>query len=172
VLDLKACPSSLARPARYLFGDTIKTAARSHAEAREGRLPSDLFLEAVVLEPHGLPLATAQNVLLSVRIRPVPVAPIDGWKTAAPRLVQQVMRDLEHRAPGLAGIVRGFGFVPPAPADALCLADLAAPWKNRILTPVRGLYLCGVAAEPVPCVSGRAGRIAAALVADDRQEAF
>lgn len=163
VLALKVCPPVFAQPARYVIGEKLDAATLSHAEAREGKIPSDLFLEAVVIEPHH----EAFGVLLSVRIRPVPVTPSEGWKIAAPRLVQQVMRDLERHAPGLAGVISGFGFVPPEPSDALCLADLAAPWKTRIQTPVRGLYLCGAAAEPVPCVSGRAGRIAAAMVLRD-----
>ncbi len=160
VLALNACPPTFARPARYLIGDKLENASLAYAEARAGKIPSDLFLETIVLEPDE-----ASDVLLSIRIRPVPLTPAEGWNVATGRLVQTVMRLLEQQAPQLAGAVQGLGFVPPETRDALCLADMASPWAASILTPVKGLYLCGAAADPVPCVSGRAGRLAAALVA-------
>ncbi|GAA0586072.1 phytoene desaturase family protein [Rhizomicrobium electricum] len=160
VLALKACPAPLAHPARYGIGERLENVVLSYAEARAGRIPSDLYLEAVVIEPGEPP-----EILLSIRIRPVPVAPAEGWKSAAAELVPAVVRMLERQVPGVAAAITAFGFVPPAPRDALCLADLVEPWRTRIATPVRGLYLCGAAAEPVPCVSGRAGRIAAAMIA-------
>jgi hypothetical protein len=39
--------------------------------------------------------------------------------------------------------------------------DLLSDWSTRLLTPIAGLLLCG--AEPVPAISGRAARIAAAI---------
>ena len=166
VLALNVCPSTFAPPARYLIGDKLDNASLAYSEARAGKIPSDLFLETIVLEPDVAP-----DVLLSVRIRPVPVAPAEGWKVATARVVQTAMRLLEQHAPKLAGAVQGLGFVPPETRDALCLADMASPWAARILTPVKGLYLCGAAAEPVPCVSGRVGRIAAAMAARHLKEA-
>ncbi len=41
------------------------------------------------------------------------------------------------------------------------LADLLAPPPSRLLTPVKGLLLAGEDAEPLPSISGRAGRLAA-----------
>jgi phytoene dehydrogenase-like protein len=166
VLALKSRPPALARPARYVIGERLENTALSYAEARAGRIPSDLFLEAVTIEPGEPP-----EILLSVRIRPVPMAPPGGWKSAAAELVPAVVRQLEREVPGLAAAITAFGFVPPEMHDALCLADLAQPWRTRIATPVRGLYLCGAAAEPVPCVSGRAGRLAAAMAAADWEAA-
>jgi phytoene dehydrogenase-like protein len=166
VLALNTCPTTFARPARYVIGDKLENASLAYAEARAGKIPSDLFLETIVLEAGEVP-----GVVLSVRIRPVPVTPTDGWNIATGRLVQTAVRLLEQHAPKLAGAVQGLGFVPPESRDALCLADMASPWAARILTPVRGLYLCGAAAEPVPCMSGRAGRIAAAMVASHLKKA-
>jgi phytoene dehydrogenase-like protein len=163
VLMLNGRPSRFAQPSRYVIGDKLDTAVAAYGEARSGVVPSDLFLEAVVLE-QGEP-QEPHAVLLSVRIRPVPIAA--DWKTLAPHLVETVVRQLAHQAPGLAASITGVGFVAPEPADALCLADMVSPWRTRIATPVRGLYLCGAAAEPMPCVSGRAARIAAAMVVAD-----
>ena len=170
VLALKACPAAFARPARYLIAEHLEVAALAHAEARTGKLPSDLFLEAVVLDPGTSHSGKSQDVLLSVLIRPVPVTPQDGWRAASPHLVQAVLKILEHHLPDLAATIAGLGFVPPQAADAFQLADMTVPWRVRIATPVRGLFLCGTAAEPVPCISGRAGRIAAAMAASHLKE--
>jgi phytoene dehydrogenase-like protein len=43
VLALKACPAAFARPARYLIAERLEAAALAYAEARTGKLPSDLF---------------------------------------------------------------------------------------------------------------------------------
>ncbi|HEX4860474.1 MAG TPA: hypothetical protein VFV07_04505, partial [Rhizomicrobium sp.] len=40
---------------------------------------------------------------------------------------------------------------------------LLTPARERIATPIEGLFLCGGEAEPVEALSGRAGRLAAAL---------
>ena len=40
---------------------------------------------------------------------------------------------------------------------------LLEPAQARIATPIEGLFLCGGEAEPVEALSGRAGRLAAAL---------
>jgi phytoene dehydrogenase-like protein len=153
------------------MAERLEAAAQAYAEARTGKLPPDLFLEAVVLDP-GTPRSDeSQDVLLSVLIRPVPVAPQDGWQTASARLMQAVLKILEHHLPDLAATITGLGFVPPQAADVFQLADMTVPWRARIATPVRGLFLCGAAAEPVPVVSGRAGRIAAAMAASHLKEA-
>jgi len=44
------------------------------------------------------------------------------------------------------------------------VARLLADWRARVETPVKGLILCGAAADPVGAVSGRGGRMAAAYV--------
>lgn len=163
ILALSSCPAAFARPARYRIGERLEAAVLAHVEARAGRIPADLFLEAVPHEPAYPAPENPDEILLSVSVRPVPLAPDEGWKAASAKLIPAVVRELEHHAPGLTATILAMGFVPPAPRDGLCLADLALPWSHRIATPVRGLFLCGQAAEPVPCVSGRGGRLAAAL---------
>jgi len=48
------------------------------------------------------------------------------------------------------------------------IAHMLAPWRARVGTPIRGLYLCGRDAEPVPAAGGRAGRIAASIALKER----
>lgn len=161
VLSLKAPAPAFAESARYLIGESLSAAVAAYGEARSGVLPSDLFLEVVVPET-----AIDGSVLLIATVRPVPVSPPQGWPAKTAALVHAVLKMLEHIQPGLTASVTGLGFVPPQQGDAFHLADIAAPWSSRITTPVRGLYLCGASAEPMPSLSGRAGRIAAALVAE------
>lgn len=166
VLSLKAPPPAFGEPARYLVGESLSAAVTAYGEARSGVLPSDLFLEVVVPET-----AIDGSVLMVVAVRPVPVSPPEGWPAMTASLVHAVLKTLEHIQPGLTASVTGLGFVPPHRGDAFHLAEMAAPWASRITTPVRGLFLCGASAEPVPCLSGRAGRIAAAMVLDQQRGA-
>ncbi len=166
LLTLNALPKLFEQPGRYVIAEKLETAAGAHAAARAGQIPADLVLEIVPLPTGGTP-----PTLLSIAVRPVPVEPQGGWKEHATRLVQMVLRKLELHIPQFAGLIGGLAFVPPKPRDLFCIASLADPWRARIGTPLQGLYLCGEAAEPVPCLSGRAARIAAAMVIGDMKQA-
>ncbi|MDR3526242.1 MAG: NAD(P)/FAD-dependent oxidoreductase [Rhizomicrobium sp.] len=166
LLTLSALPKLFEQPGRYVIAERLETSASAHAAARTGVIPADLALEIVALPTGGTP-----PVLLSILVRPVPVEPIGGWKDQATRLVQAVLHKLELHIPQFTGLVAGLAFVPPKSRDPFCMSAMVSPWRARIQTPLKGLYLCGEAAEPVPCLSGRAARIAAALVVADLQEA-
>lgn len=157
VMGLKDRPAVFDRVARYVIAERLETTSVAQGEARDGLIPSDLAMEALVLETGGTP-----SLLLSVQVRPLPVRPKEGWVVAAPKLVLAVLHSLERHIPGIRSRIDGFAFVPPKAADPVTLPRLLAPWSARIATPVRGLFLCGEAAEPMPCVSGRAARYAAA----------
>ncbi len=163
VLSLTAVPVSFKEPGRFIFAERLESLVAAHAEARAGRLPTELALEAVTLD-------TGDAMLLSVQIRPLPVSPPEGWKALSTQLVQRVLRILERSAPDLTARIGGLALVPPTPCDPLNPGLLVARWAERITTPVRGLFLCGEAAEPVPVVSGRAARIAAAMAARHLKE--
>ena len=154
VLALGALPPVFRQPGRYLIAERLESAVAAHAEARAGRVPSDLMLEVV-------PLDTGQGFLLSVMMRPLPVVPRDPPKAFTTRLMQTVLRTLERHAPELTANVTGFGLRNPRACDPLGATHMTAGWRARIETPVKGLYLCGDSAEPVPAVSCRAARIAA-----------
>lgn len=156
VLALGALPHTFKQPSRYVIAERLETAVAAHAEARAGRVPTEPVLEAMLLET-----GDEAPFLLSVMIRPLPVFPVDPPSAFTTRLMQAVLRTLERHAPELTANITAFGLRPAAPADPLTVARMTASWRERIVTPIRGLYLCGEAAEPVPAVSCRAARIAA-----------
>jgi len=166
LLTLSALPKAFEQPGRYVLAEKLETAASAYAAARSGDIPADLALEIV-----ALPTGATPPILLSIVVRPVSIEPIGGWKDQATRLVQAVLHRLELHIPQFTALVAGLAFVPPKHRDPFCIAAMVSPWRARIETPLKGLYLCGEAAEPVPCLSGRAARIAAAIVAADLQEA-
>ncbi len=167
VLALKSAPGfAAARPAgRFVVAERLDGCIAAHAEARAGRLPDELALEAVVPTLFDSSLTTGTTHLLSVLVRPLPVSPAAGWPQLAPRLAENVLSALERRAPGLRADCLAVNVVAPnAPErDPLTAAHLLAGWRARIATPIGGLLLCGETAEPVPAVSGRAARLAAGL---------
>lgn len=166
VLALNAIPLAFKQPGRFVLCERLEGAVSAHAEARSGRLPSELALECVVIETGSEP-----PILLSVGIRPLPVTASESWKAFSTRAIQSVLRMLEHHAPDITGMIGGLALVPPKAGDVFSPAQMLLSWRQRVVTPVRGLFLCGDAAEPVPAVSGRAGRIAARIAASHLREA-
>lgn len=165
VLALNTIPSIFRQPGRFVLAERLDGAVSAHAEARAGKLPSELVLEVVALET-----GTNPPVLLSIAVRPLPIVPAESWKVFSTRVVQAVLRLLEHQAPDMTAQIAGIAFVPPKACDAFIPAHMLLSWRDRIATPLRGLYLCGEAAEPVPALSGRAARIAAAMVVQHLKE--
>ncbi|MDE2265448.1 MAG: NAD(P)/FAD-dependent oxidoreductase [Alphaproteobacteria bacterium] len=167
VLALSAAPGfAAAQPTgRFIFAERLEGAIAAHAEARAGRLPSELMLEVVAPTLTDYSLTAGNTHLLSVLVRPLPISPAEGWPQLAPRLAEAVLSILDHHAPGLrASVLAANAITPNMPErDPLTVAHLLAGWRERIATPIDGLLLCGEAAEPVPAVSGRAARIAAGL---------
>jgi phytoene dehydrogenase-like protein len=155
VLSLNAVPFTFKDPGRFVFAERLESLVTAHAEARAGKLPTELALESVTLD-------TGDKLLLSVLVRPLPVSPPEGWKALSTPLVQRVLRILERQAPDLTARIGGLALVPPRPCAPPNAEYLTSRWAERIATPLRGLFLCGEAAEPLPSVSGRAARIAAA----------
>ncbi len=166
ILALNAVPMAFKQSGRFILSERFEGAVSSHAEARAGKLPSELALEVIALETGSEP-----PILLSVGIRPLPVTPIESWKAFSTHLVQSVLRTLEHHAPEITALIGGLALVPPKAGDLFEPAHMLLSWRQRIVTPLRGLFLCGEAAEPVPAVSGRAARIAARFAADYMREA-
>jgi phytoene dehydrogenase-like protein len=125
--------------------------ADAHEAARAGRLPSPLPLSLVAEDPRTL--------LLSVPL--APLAPPGGWTGLQAPLAAAAVRALRRHLPGLGSALTGVVVTPPRPRERAGLAQLLAPALVRAGTPVERLYLCGEEVEPVPCISGRAGRFAA-----------
>lgn len=164
VLALNAIPGALQPAGRFVIAERLESCIAAHAEARAGRLPGDLALEAVVPTNFDSSLAPSGVHILSVLVRPLPVSPEEGWLQLAPRLIENALTLLERHAPGLKANIAGLNFVAPKPSrDPLTMGHMLSGWRARIATPIGGLLLCGEAAEPVPALSCRAARIAAAI---------
>lgn len=166
LLGMNALPPMFEQPARYIVAERLETASLAFAEARSGQIPSDLAFEVV-----ALPTGSSPPYVLSIAVRPVPVDPAGGWKENATKLVQAALRTLEQHVPHFLSFIGGLAFVPPRQRDPFDLVAMTSPWRTRVETPLHGLYLCGETAEPVPCFSGRAARIAAAMIVRDLKEA-
>jgi phytoene dehydrogenase-like protein len=125
--------------------------ADAHEAARAGRLPP--------LPPFMVVAETPRALVVSLPL--MPVAPEQGWAALKAPLAAQLLKALQRQAPGLGRALSGVTVTPPRARQRARLAQLLAPAFERAVTRVPGLYLCGEDAEPVPCVSGRAGRFAA-----------
>jgi phytoene dehydrogenase-like protein len=164
VLALKAVPGALQPAGRFLIAERLENCIAAHAEARAGRLPGDLALEAVVPTIFDPSLTPSGEHILSVLVRPLPVSPEEGWPQLAPHLIENVLALLERHVPGLRANVAGLNFAPPKPSlDPFEISHMLDSWHSRIGAPIGGLFLCGEFTEPVPALSCRAARIAAAI---------
>lgn len=120
--------------------------ADAHERARAGQLADPLPMEWVMLAPDRI----------AVTVRPVP-ASLNTERRL--RLAAQAVFALSRSLPGVAAAVAGVEIhVRPQRAR---LADLLSPPSARVTTPLKGLFLAGEDAEPLPAISGRAGRLAA-----------
>ena len=136
-------------PARNILADRPEVHADAHEAARAGRVAANLPMEWVMLAPE----------LIAVTARPVPSRLSSDQRA---RLAAQAVLALSRAMPGLAAALSRIE-IQLRPERAR-LADLLEPPQTRILTPIKGLFLAGEAAEPLPVPSGRAARLAARLV--------
>jgi phytoene dehydrogenase-like protein len=139
----------VAPSARHVLAKGPEVYADAHEAARAGVIAPDLPMEWVAL--------TRDRI--AVTVRPVP-ASLSAEQRA--RVAAEVVFALSRIIPGLAQAICGVE-IDLRPQRA-CLADLLAPPPARLITPVKGLLLAGEDAEPLPAISGRAGRLAARLV--------
>ena len=141
--------------ARALLAMTPQDYADAHEAARAGRLPR--------LLPLSLSAEGPRRLVLSLPL--APVAPPGGWTSFQAPFAAAAIRSLRRHLPGLSEALTGVTVTPPKPFARAGLAQLMAPALARAATGVERLYLCGEEAEPVPCVSGRAGHFAAHFAA-------
>jgi phytoene dehydrogenase-like protein len=153
---------------RFVLADRVETFVTAHAASRAGRMPDDVALDVVVPTAADPALAPLGQHVVSIRIAPLPRHLTGGWDAA--KLAAKSIAALDRCAPGLARHVTGAQVLTPddiaaryGEEDGASVERVLSDWRTRLLTPIRGLYLCGVASEPVAAISGRAGRIAAAL---------
>jgi phytoene dehydrogenase-like protein len=125
--------------------------ADAQEAARAGRLPSSLPLSLVAEGPRRLVLTAPL----------MPVMPPQGWTALQAPFAAAALRRLRRHLPDVGSALVGVTVSPPKSFARAGLAQLLAPALSRATTRVERLYLCGEEAEPVPSVSGRAGRFAA-----------
>ena len=135
---------------RLVLAERPDIYADAHEAARGGRLPAELPMEFAAAAPDRI----------AVTLRPLPVHLSQEDRV---RLAARAVQALERQVPGAASLVKGLRFSVSAPERA-GLDRLLAPPLARVQTKIGGLYLCGEEAEPVPSLSGRAARMAAALI--------
>jgi phytoene dehydrogenase-like protein len=152
--------------ARIVIADSLETHVTAQAAARNGMLPDELPVEALLISASDDSVAPPEKHVLCATVRPVP-APDAAWTTLAPRLEARTLSTLDRFAPGLVPkIVESHASTPRERGGCVAASPshVLASWHDRIVTPVPGLYLAGADAEPVAALSGRAGRIAAEIV--------
>ena len=178
LLALNAAPAfggvSVPLTGRLILAERPDGLAAAHARANEGDLPAEPAMEIVLPSAADPDLAPPGQHILSVLVRPVPLAP-QNWAAMKTKLAECVVRALEHHAAGMARHITAVQVLAPpdfvgaygAEGEAggtLNAVRILAPWRSRLGTAIPGLFLCGASAEPVGAVSGRAGRIAAAML--------
>ncbi len=135
--------------ARHILAARPDAHTDAHEAARAGTIASELPMEWVMLAP-GRMVVTA---------RPVPASLSSDQRA---RLAAQAVFALSRTVPGVAGAITGIEIrLRPQRAS---LANLLAPPPTRLVTPIKGLVLAGEDAEPLPAISGRAGRLAARMI--------
>ena len=129
---------------------------------------------AVVLE-HGdpalsLPLFSANECDDIVagwqswgRVLGLPLMPKGGWPALSTKLVERIIAALERHTPHLRERIVGLDLRLPQEEEPFSAARLAASYAERVSTPIEGLFLCGIGAEPMNAISARAGRLAAGI---------
>jgi phytoene dehydrogenase-like protein len=154
--------------ARFILAESAGALTRADFAARVGLLGDELPMEIVISPTRGD--TSDSEHIVSMLLRPVPANPLEGWQNLKPKLVERAVAALERLAPGTAAqIVTAKIFAPDNTHDLHYQAHanvehLLAGYETRITSPLRGLLFCGADAEPVPAVSGRAARLAAAAV--------
>ena len=156
LLALSRLPELDGRPfgTRFVIAERLETLAAAHAAARAGYLPDEPTCEFIIVPGPG------GGAILSLLARPVPLS---GWAAHGPRLTEKLLTFLEPFLPGLRDLIVAHTVIPPEPMAPTSVAQMLSPPRLQVTTNVPGLYLCGRSAEPVPAVSGRAARFAAAL---------
>ena len=134
---------------RVVVAEKLETYETALTAARLGHTPSEPVLELILPPSEGTAAQLSSRLQLFVRVWPLP----EGFDRGA--LPATVTAMLERRLPGFAAASCDvLGLEPQAPS----VERLLAAATDRIATQVRGLYLCGIGAEPADATSGRAAR--------------
>ena len=157
---------------RLIISEHSDAAARSKLEAHSGLLPSELVMEVTVPSVADPTLSAKGVHVLSVNIPFLPAYPHGGWEANAHVLEKKILSALEGYAPGLSNRIINRLVITPDDFRARYGTDyshmnfyerLLRSYGESVRTEIQGLYLCGLDAEPLTAITGRAGRVAALL---------
>jgi len=160
---LSAAPDFGAKNARFILADRLDAYAAGDSAVREGRLPDELLIEALVPTTADPSLAPTGQHLLFARVPGLPLVPKGGWPALSAKLVERVIAALERHTPLLRERIVGLDLRLPQEEEPFSAMRLAASYAERIGTPIDGLFLCGTGADPMNAISGRAARLAARI---------
>jgi phytoene dehydrogenase-like protein len=159
--------------ARLVIAERPEIAAEAKGAALAGLLPDELVIEAMIPTASDPSVAPAGSHVLSVVIPYMPAFIAGGWEAKREALRKRALAALESFAPGLKERILAHAVVTPddmrerfgmaVAVSSSPVFRLLATYEARIRTSIAGLYLCGPSAEPLSELSGRAGRLAAAL---------
>lgn len=171
--------------AMFTLIPTMADAQRSYDGARLGRVPDELWIDAIVPSQVDETLATPGHHVMTCFVQFVPYF-LEGtdWEREREALGARVTAGIDARAPGFAGSVvarrvytpldleRTFGitqgniFHGDLGLEQLFSLRPVAGWASYA-TPVPHLYLCGAGAHPGGGVTGAPGHNAAARILGD-----
>jgi len=166
VLDEAPDLSGMPANARAVIAERLDCWLDTESSARQGQLPDELMMEVVIPTAMDPELAPPGQHVLSVTVCGLPVAPEERWPLLSARLAERVVSTLERRMRNLRAHLTGiyFGLPNESRRDSdFSVSRILSSYSARMATPLKGLFLCGSAAEPMDAVSGRAGRLAAGM---------
>ena len=147
-----AFDAGMAVGTRVVVAERLETYEAALAAIRVGAVPREPALELVML-----PADSGAPRLLAVRAWPV----ASSYDRNV--LVRTVTAMIERHASGFAQAIASTDVQGPPDGAPFTIARLNASASERIKTPVGGLFLCGIDAEPLHALSGRAARQAVGM---------
>jgi phytoene dehydrogenase-like protein len=170
---------------RILFGSSLDALESAFDASKYGRVSEQPYLEATIPTLSDPSLAPEGGHVMSVLVQWAPYRLADGtWDDRREELGDLVLKRLEERTPGIAGMVRArqvltpldlerdYGLTEGHPLHAEPGLDQFFAWRpmygfGRYRMPIRGLYLCGSGAHPGGGITGAPGANAAREIAAD-----
>lgn len=160
-------PGGVAVPltSRFIFAERPETLASAYRASALGHLSDEIAFEMILPSAIDPSLAPAGRHIVSILVRPLPLAPDGGWPRRKAELAARVVGVLDRHFPGLSRNILAAEILTPdelSPSRRADVERMLSRWGERTKTPIAGLMLCGAGSEPVAAASGRAARLAVA----------
>lgn len=176
-LAMRLLPPFIGRPvslsSRFVVVENPGDILAAYFASCSGALPRKPVFEMLFPSAIDARAVRTDRHSVAITVKPVPLAPPQGWTVLRAELIARVAVAIESFAPGFSKEIVGAHICTPGdPAEkfgadyggeTVTVSGLTTPCAERVQTPVPGLMLCGASDEPAGNRAGRAGRIAAAL---------